>query len=310
VPKEAEIRTFTSGMNHNCIIILGPTASGKTKLAVETARACNGEIISIDSRQVYKKLDIGTGKDLHEYEEIPYHLIDLVEPALRYNVHAFAHDFYNAFGEIRGRGKMPVLCGGTGLYFDTILKKNDLIGIPVQPVLRSFLEKRSREELLDMVDSYKYQGTYRFDTSSTKRLIRAIEILGYLKTNAVPVTPFQNLKPLIFAPKTTLEQRRKNISLRLKHRLENGMIEEARGLLEQGVSHEQLQYFGLEYKFLSLFLQNKINMEQLYVQLETAIHQYAKRQMTWWRKMEREGYKINWVENKNQIANILNNEMQ
>lgn len=292
-------------MNHNCIIILGPTASGKTKLAVETARLFNGEIISIDSRQVYKKLDIGTGKDLADYGEIPYHLIDILEPTENYHVHAFANDFYKAFGEIQLRGKLPVLCGGTGLYYDTVLKKNQLIAIPNNPTLRQVLATKTTAQLVEWIKKDTMAKNYKFDTSTQKRLVRAIEILEYLKINPAPPIQFHELKPVIFGRKTTLDQRRAYISWRLVDRLENGLIEEAQNLIHSGVTHEQLQYFGLEYKFLSYYLLGKITRDQLFTQLETAIHQYAKRQMTWWRKMEREGFIIHWVSDFEELKTIL-----
>lgn len=284
---------------YKCILILGPTACGKTKLAVQTALNYNGEIISVDSRQVYKKINIGTGKDLKEYEtngkKIPHHLIDIIEPTNRYHVKAFANDFYEAFDKIINKNKLPILCGGTGLYMDVILKKNDLIGVPLNPAMRISLLEKSTEELKILFDSYKYAGKYTFDTSTSKRLIRAIEILEFLKTKSVPEIKFHELNPLIIGVKTTLEQRRERISKRLKDRIENGLIEEAEELIKNGIPHQQLQYFGLEYKFLSYYLLGKISKQEMISQLETAIHQYAKRQMTWWRKMERDGFAINWV---------------
>ena len=295
--------------NYNCIIILGPTASGKTKLAVEIASEKNGEIISIDSRQVYKKLNIGTGKDLEEYGNIPYHLIDIVEPTHRYHVHAFAKDFYSAFSKIKDKSKLPILCGGTGLYFDTLLKKNELISVPVNDDLRKQLNGKNSQELQKIYNSYKHSGKYSFDNSTVKRQIRSIEILDYLKNNSVPKINFHELNPLIIGVKTTLEQRRANISKRLRNRLKNGLIEETEGLIGDGISHEQLQYFGLEYKFLSYYLLGKLSKEEMISQLETAIHQYAKRQMTWWRKMEREGLKINWMQTIDEVQRILNNEI-
>jgi tRNA dimethylallyltransferase len=300
---------------YNCIIILGPTASGKTKLAVEIAREKNllavkagGEIISIDSRQVYKKLNIGTGKDLEEYGEIPYHLIDIVEPTEKYHVHAFAKDFYKIFSEIKERGNLPILCGGTGLYFDTLLKKNELIAVPIDEGLRKYAEDKTYEDLLNTLLHNTYFSRYKFDTSTKKRVVRALEILEYAQKNKnVPHVLYHDLKPLIIGVKTSLEQRRNNISKRLRSRITNGLIEEAQGLIRDGISHEQLQYFGLEYKFLSLYLLGKLTKEEMVTQLETAIHQYAKRQMTWWRKMEREGFKINWVEDFQEADSLIKN---
>lgn len=284
---------------HNCIIVLGPTASGKTKKAVELALQYNGEIISVDSRQVYQHLNIGTGKDLQEYNgtgtSVPYHLIDLVEPTAFFHVFDYVNAFYKAFQSIQNQGKLPVLAGGTGLYFDVLLKKSKLIAVPVNETLRHQLQLLDHAQLKQHYSSFSNKTDYSFDTSTVKRTIRAIEVLTWLNEHALPNTPFHDLNPYIIGIKTSLEERKQRISLRLQNRLKSGMIEEAEGLLKRGVTHEQLQFFGLEYKYLSLYLQGKLNLAEMTQRLETAIHQYAKRQMTWFRKMEREGFVIHWI---------------
>lgn len=282
---------------YNSIIVLGPTASGKTKLAVQVARVLQGEILSIDSRQVYQKLDIGTGKDYADYGEIPYHLIDLVPPGQRFNVYDFLNAFNTAWDDVIQRQRLPVLCGGTGLYYDVLLKKNELVAVPVNEKLRLSLQNKTKPELEQILKAFSQHNRYPFDFSTTKRLTRAIEVMHYLEHNAVPTSSFKDIRPLIIGIKTDVETRRQNISLRLKQRLGNGLVEEAENLLAMGISHEQLRYFGLEYKFLSMYLSGEIDREQLFARLETAIHQYARRQMTWFRKMEREGFDIHWLTN-------------
>jgi len=284
---------------YNSIIVLGPTASGKTKMAVQLAYTLQGEIVSIDSRQVYQKLDIGTGKDYADYVvngvNIPYHLIDLVEPTQKFNVYDFLLAFNQSWDDLLQRKKLPVLCGGTGLYYDVLLKKNALVAVPVNENLRQELETKPKPELEKILRSYSNYNQYHFDFSTSKRLVRAIEIMLYLEKNETPFTLFKDIKPLVIGTQTELEIRRKNISLRLEQRLNNGLIEEAEQLIQQGVSHEQLQYFGLEYKFLSLYLKGELSRADMQQKLETAIHQYARRQMTWFRKMEREGVNIHWI---------------
>lgn len=293
---------------YNSIIVLGPTASGKTRFAVALAMALNGEVISMDSRQVYRRLDIGTGKDYGDYTvggtTVPYHLIDMVEPNERFNVFDFLRAFNRGWDNILEREKLPVLCGGTGLYYDVLLKKNELVAVPVNETLRSELLKLSKTELEEKLRAYPDHRKFTFDFSTAKRLIRAIEIMEYLKGNEAPVTVFKDIRPLIIGIKTDVETRRKNISQRLQQRLKNGLIGEAENLLLSGVTHEQLQYFGLEYKFLSLYLRGELSKEEMFTRLETAIHQYARRQMTWFRKMEREGFDIHWMEN-NEIEKAI-----
>lgn len=301
---------------YNSIIVLGPTASGKTKFAVAMAHALHGEIISIDSRQVYQYMDIGTGKDYADYQlgdkTIPSHLMDLLKPTEKFNVFAFLHAFNKAWDEITSREKLPVLCGGTGLYYDVLLKKNELVAVPVNESLRRELEKKSKPELENILRSYPAHTSYKFDFSTIKRLVRAIEVMQYLEHKEVPKSIFKDLRPFMVGIKTDVETRRKKISARLEQRLQNGLVEEAEKLLDMGIGHEQLQYFGLEYKFLSLYLLGKLDKNEMFKQLESAIHQYARRQMTWFRKMEREGFHIHWMdahETQNAIEQYQQDEL-
>jgi tRNA dimethylallyltransferase len=286
-------------LTYNAIILTGPTASGKTALAVQLANALNGEIISADSRQVYKQLNIGVGKDLDEYhlngEIVPYYLIDIAEVETHFHLYDYITHFYHAFKTIENNGKLPIICGGTGLYLDAILKKHELAAIPNNLELRSKIENWSKEELIEKLNSYATKPE-KADLSSHKRLIRAVEIAEYLNNTNVPKVPFVELNPIIFALDLPTEQRRNKISARLKFRLENGMIEEVQQLLLAGISHERLQFLGLEYQFISKYLLGEISFDELFLKLETAIHQYAKRQMTWFRKMEREGCTIHWLD--------------
>lgn len=281
-------------------MVIGPTASGKTKLAVQIAQKINGEIISIDSRQVYQRLNIGTGKDLHEYtiegKQIPYHLIDIISPEQRFHIFDFIVAFNKVFESIVTRNKTPILCGGSMQYIDVLLNHNQLIAVPKNDELRKILQEKSHEELIAQLESFLDHINYNFDFSSTKRLIRAIEIMEWLKHNELSKTKFIDLNPLVVAPKTTIEIRKQKISERLQERLKNGLIEEARQLLDSGIPHEQLRYFGLEYKFLSMYLSQEINRAELFSLLETAIHQFAKRQMTWIRKLETKIPKIHWIQ--------------
>jgi tRNA dimethylallyltransferase len=284
---------------YNSIIITGPTASGKTKLAALTAFHLNGEIISADSRQVYQKLDIGTGKDLSEYEingnKINHHLIDIQPIESHFNLYDFVTHFYDAFTKIEAKNKLPIVCGGTGLYLDAVIKKLHLTAIPNDFELRNQLKLCNKDELIEKLNTYPNQNE-KVDLSSSKRMIRAIEIANFLSKNEAPKVQFADLKPIIFVLNMSVSLRQTNITNRLKLRLENGMIDEVKNLIEQGITHERLQFLGLEYLFVSKYLLNEISYETLFTKLETAIHQYAKRQMTWFRKMEREGNKMYWLD--------------
>ena len=287
-------------MNEDLICILGPTASGKTKYAVNLAHRIGGEIISADSRQVYRGMDIGTGKDLAEYTvagtDIPYHLIDIVDAGEKYNLFRYQQDFLKVYSEIRERGKMPVLCGGTGLYIDAVTKGYSMAEVPENKELRFELEQLPMEELVKMLEDMKsMHNTTDIDTK--KRVIRAIEIERYHQNH--PEMRRSEGFPLntrFIGMLVSREERVRRIDKRLKERLEGGMIEEVQGLLEKGISPEDLIYYGLEYKFVTLYILGKLSFNEMENQLATAIHQFAKRQMTWFRGMERRGVMIEWVE--------------
>lgn len=278
------------------LVILGPTASGKTRLAVQIARKFRGEIISVDSRQVYRDMDIGTGKDLAEYEQIPYHLINIVEAGTAYNLAEFQRDFREKFTEINARQNRAVLCGGTGLYLESVLKNHQFTTIPNDFDLRSQLEKLSDEDLRNRFSKLNSAYHAVADLSTRKRTIRAIEIAEYLQYHPLETRPELELNPLVIGLNPPLEVRRNRITKRLRERLEQGMIEEVQGLLNRGIPAERLVYYGLEYKFITEYLAGKWTCELLFERLNVAIHQYAKRQMTFFRKMERDGLVIHWLE--------------
>ncbi|SDC08068.1 tRNA (adenosine(37)-N6)-dimethylallyltransferase MiaA [Pedobacter soli] len=297
---------------HNLIIILGATASGKTKLAVQVAHALNGEIISADSRQVFKRMDIGTGKDLQEYTiegtTIPYHLIDILEPGERYHVDAFKNDFYQAFDEISKRGKLPVLCGGTGMYIHSLLQNQAFTAVPVNQALRNQLELLTKEELVLQLQSDASHNTQHVDLSSKKRLIRALEIAAYLKENELETVDRPVLKPLIFGLKNEVEVTRAKILERLEARFKAGLIEEVAQLLKLGISKEMLIFYGLEYKFIVNYLDGQLTLAELKLRLGIAICQYAKRQNTFFRKMEKDSVNIIWLDaslSTNQLKQLV-----
>ncbi|SFA38082.1 tRNA dimethylallyltransferase [Pedobacter suwonensis] len=285
---------------HNLIIILGATASGKTKLAVSVADALNGEIISADSRQVFKRMDIGTGKDLQEYhingKTIPYHLIDILSPGERYHVDAFKNDFYKAFAAITKKNNMPVLCGGTGMYIHSLLQNQTYTAVPVNQPLRDRLDLLSKEELVLILQSDESQNIGHVDLSSKKRLIRALEIADYLKHNILEEVNRPSLKPVIFGLKNEVEVTRAKILSRLTERLKAGLVEEVEQLLKEGIDREILVFYGLEYKFIVNYLDGLLTFEELKLKLGTAICQYAKRQNTFFRKMEKDSVEIIWLD--------------
>lgn len=282
----------------NLLSIVGPTASGKTSLAVRLALAFDGEIISADSRQVYRGMDIGTGKDLGEYDvdgrQIPCHLIDIVEAGYKYNVFEYQSDFLRVWNDCRERGVMPVLCGGSGLYVEAVLKGYKLLAVPVNEELRAALSGMSLQQLSERLATYKkLHNTTEIDTP--KRAIRAIEIEEYYRTHPYEEKDFPQINSLIVGVDVSREVRRERITRRLHERLEDGMLDEVRRILDSGVPAEDLIYYGLEYKYLTLHLTGKLTYDEMVSQLNVAIHQFAKRQMTWFRKMEREGFDIRWL---------------
>ena len=290
------------------ITILGPTASGKTPLAAALAHEIGGEIISADSRQVYRRMDIGTGKDLADYElkikderiKIPYHLIDICEPGTKYNLFQYQQDFFDAYQDIMSRGVVPILCGGTGLYIEAVLKGYKLSPVPQNPELRARLEGLSLETLTDMLTTLKTKTGSNMhnktDVDSCQRAIRAIEIETYNLEHPVPRRELPPVDSLIIGVNIDREARREKITKRLKARLEEGMIDEVKGLLDEGIPAEDLIYYGLEYKFVTEYIVGKTTYDEMFTRLEIAIHQFAKRQMTWFRGMERRGFTIHWID--------------
>lgn len=279
------------------LVITGPTASGKTSRAVDVARRLDGEIISADSRQIYRGMDLGTGKDLADYGSVPYHLIDIAPAGYRYNLYEYLRDFATAHDSIVSRGHQPVVCGGTGLYIESVLKGLKLPEVPANPALRRSLEGKTLAELTDMLSAMKTLHNTT-DVDSCKRAIRAIEIAEYYAEHpdaALAAEPHPLTNALTVGIDIPREARRRLISERLDRRLDEGMVEEVRGLIDSGVSADNLVYYGLEYKFLTLYVIGEITYDEMRRQLEIAIHQFAKRQMTWFRGMERRGLHIEWL---------------
>lgn len=292
------------------ITIVGPTASGKTRLAVDVALAFDTEVISADSRQVYKGMTLGTGKDLEDYivrdkdgkvlKEVPCHLLDIREPGYKYSIFEYQKDFHCVYNNMIARGKMPVLCGGSGLYVESILRGYEMHEVPENPELRRSLEGKSLEELTEILKTYKtlHNNT---DTDTAKRAIREIEIRDYYKTHAQQLTSYPAIPSLVVGIDIDRELRRAKITRRLQDRLDAGMIEEVRGLLDGTSGHapvpaENLIYYGLEYKYLTLYVTGQLTYDEMFRQLEIAIHQFAKRQMTWFRGMEKRGVHIHWID--------------
>lgn len=289
-------------MNHsgfNLITILGHTAGGKTSVAAHLAFQLNGEIISADSRQVYRGMDIGTGKDYDDYMvsgvKIPFHLIDIVDAGYEYNLFEYQQNFADAYERVVEAGHLPILCGGSGLYIEAVIKNYKMLRVPLNQELRNKLDDKGMDELEALLKSYGSLHNIS-DTSNRKRMIRAIEIAEYQSAGTEESTLLPELNPLIVGINYDRETRRNRITERLRSRIEGGMIEEVERLLESGVQHEKLKYYGLEYKYVSQYLQGEINRAQLFNSLNTAIHQFAKRQMTYFRGMERRGLEIRWLD--------------
>lgn len=285
-------------MSHNkLLVITGPTASGKTKRAVQCATAMDGEIISADSRQVYRGMDLGTGKDLEEYKDVPYHIIDICDAGYKYTLYEYLRDASLARADIEARGKQTILCGGTGLYLESMLNGLQLPEVPANPELRNSLEGKSLEELTTILSEMKVLHNTT-DVDTAKRAIRAIEIQTYYREHpdeAKATTPNPEKNAVIVGVDIDRDSRRQRISRRLAARWSAGMTSEVERLLAQGVEPESLIYYGLEYKYLTLYVTGKLTREEAYSSLEIAIHQFAKRQMTWFRGMERRGWHINWL---------------
>lgn len=284
--------------DYDLIAVVGPTACGKTALAVKLAYWLDAEIISADSRQVYRRMDLGTGKDLDDYcvegRDIPYHLIDIVEPGTRYNVYEYQRDFLEAYNDIRSRGHRVVVCGGSGLYVESILRGYRLSPVPQNPELRQQLSGKTVEELAEILAGYKTLHNTT-DTDNARRAIRAIEIEDYYRHTPLDNRPFPQLKCLTLGIGVDREVRRQRITARLKQRLSDGMLDEIRHLLDEGIAPDDLIYYGLEYKYLTLHVTGQLSYDEMFRQLEIAIHQFAKRQMTWFRGMERRGTPIHWL---------------
>lgn len=284
---------------HDIVVITGPTATGKTRLAALVAARLGGEVISADSRQVYRGMDIGTGKDLSDYvvdgRRVPVHMVDIVDAGYRYNVYEYQRDFLRVFDEMAARGSFPVVCGGSGMYVDSIVSGYRLIQVPVNDKLRSLLAGRSLEELTEILSQYKSLHN-RTDVDTVKRAVRAIEIADYYTHHPVDEEPFPVKNPLVTGVFFDREARRRRISSRLKERLEGGMIEEVHRLIGSGIHPDDLIYYGLEYKYVTLYLLNRLSYDEMVLKLETEIHRFAKRQMTWFRGMERRGITIHWID--------------
>jgi len=293
------------GQKPDFITVLGPTASGKTAFAVNLAARLDAEIISADSRQVYRRMDIGTGKDLGEYQfrdeknncqlsTVNCHLIDIVEPGTKYTVYNYQHDFLAAYEQIRSRGKQAVVCGGSGLYLESVLRGYRLSPVPKNEALRQSLEGKSLDELTAILASYKTLHNTT-DVDNPRRAIRAIEIADYYARTPIDPRPFPALSSLIIGLNPDRETRRQRITRRLQQRLDDGMLDEIRSLLAEGIAPDDLIYYGLEYKYLTLHVLGQLTYDEMFSRLETAIHQFAKRQMTYFRGMERRGLKIHWL---------------
>lgn len=290
---------FTLPSRYDMLAVVGPTACGKTSLAVELALALHGEVLSADSRQVYRGMDIGTGKDLNEYMRdgvaVPVHMVDIVDAGEKYNLFEFQRDFLHAYEKIRSKGSLPIMCGGSGMYVESVLRGYRLIPVPENTALRNELANKTLDELTAILATYKklHNNT---DTDTVKRAIRAIEIEEYYKKIPVGEREFPKIRTLTVGLDVSREVRRERISRRLHARMEQGLVEEVECLLASGLTAEQLIYYGLEYKFVTLYIKGELTRKQMIDELEIAIHQFAKRQMTWFRGMERRGIDVKWVD--------------
>jgi len=289
-----------SSTRYNSIFVIGPTASGKTGLAVRLADWFNGEIISADSRQVYRRMDIGTGKDLHEYEingkSVPYHLIDICEPGEQYNVERFYETVSEVLKNLSIGNTLPIVCGGSGLYIEMLLEGNPFAAIPTDVLQRKIHEQKESEAIEKQFLALPNELKKRLDGSSVKRMVRSLEIAEYIEKSGWPEARTLGLQPLILGVVVDRETRRERISKRLRDRLEAGMIEEVESLIKEGLTEEQLAYYGLEYKWLAAYCFGRVSYTEMVDRLESAIHQFAKRQMTWFRRMEGKGFAIHWVD--------------
>ena len=300
------------------LTILGPTASGKTSLATEVAARLDGEIISADSRQVYRRMDIGTGKDLDDYvvkgKPVPYHLIDIREPGTKYNLFEYQQDFLDAYRDITSRGVQPILCGGTGLYIESVLGGYHLSPVPQNPELRERLAGKSLDELTRMLEDLKARNHSNMhnttDVDTAQRAIRAIEIETYNLEHPTDNREFPKIDSVIVGVDIDRTSRREKITARLRQRLAHGMVDEIQALLDSGIPAENLIYYGLEYKFVTEYLTGKTTYDEMFNRLEIAIHQFAKRQMTWFRGMERRGYTIHWIDALQPIERKVEQVMQ
>jgi tRNA dimethylallyltransferase len=297
---------------YDMLVVTGPTASGKTSLAAQIACILGGEIISADSRQVYRNMNLGTGKDYADYivegKEIPYHLIDIAEPGYKYNIFEYQKDFLDVYRDLKNRKVFPVVCGGSGMYIDSIIRGYRLIQVPENKELRKELEAKTMEDLATILSTFKELHNTS-DIDSKKRAIRAIEIEKYYMVQRPEQNDFPHIRSLITGIKYDREYRRKRISARLKQRIDEGMIDEVKQLIDNGVDSETLIYYGLEYKYITMFLKGSLSYGDMFSGLEIAIHQFAKRQMTWFRGMERRGIEIRWLDGfmplEEKIAKVL-----
>lgn len=299
---------MTQSKSPRLIVVIGPTACGKTAFATRLAAMTDGEILSGDSRQVYRGMDIGTGKDLKDYtvdgRAIPYHLIDIAEPGEKYNVYRYQQDFAAAYADVVGRGKQPILCGGSGLYVEAVIKNYSLLSVPPNETLRTELKNKTIDELAKILSTYQTLHNTT-DLDNRRRTIRAIEIADYMKTHNEEAGPTGGIDYTVIGLDIPRELRRERITRRLRARLREGMADEVRGLLDKGVEAEDLIYYGLEYKYVTMYCQGQLTLEDMTAQLEIAIHQFAKRQMTWFRGMDRRGIKINWIDASQPMEQVL-----